>query len=711
MPLRPLSLCAAVLLACLAAPDVQAQSHVRTEGIVAPGGLPVDPVTLPPDWERPLEPLAEVLVDADLDRIPDRARAEDTEVLVAGRVSAGTGMLRTDLGEVYVEDGTGGLRLILTVDAPSVVAGDSVLVHGALSFRDGMAEIVAPSIQRVPAPPRQLTPKRLDERDPDLERFEGELVEVHGDVIQVDSVATPAGTTAGHVMLLLSGKSLVQVFVYARRAAPFSLARFEVGDFVRVRGVAAQHDVQEPYNGSYVIYPITGSDVQRAGLPPSVYRWAAGIVGSLLALALLWGFVMRRLVRRQTERLRVSERRYGHLFDAVADPVLVLDPDKGARVLEANRPARRAFNITADGVRPDGTVALLSALAADADEASFHLAEAHRRGSASTVLEIRGEDDARVPFELSTRLLDLDGDEVLVTVARDVTERRTYELGLLQAMDTAETARAEAEAAAQLKSAILANMSHEIRTPLTAILGFSDILREEVPDDLQEYAETVHSGATRLLSTLNDILDYARLDADAEQLVAEPFDVVAQTRSTVQLLGTLAQQRGLALHFSSDATEYVATQSATAMGRVVMNLVGNGIKFTEQGEVSVSLHAQDDFFAVRVRDTGCGIGEAFLPRLFEAFAQESDGHDRSYEGTGLGLSITKRLVDLMGGTIRVWSKKGEGTLFEASIPRVAPGAIASFGAPGEIESPTVWQGAPAPALPHLGNVKPSGVAA
>ena len=700
---RLLPICVGAALAVgLGAPSAHAQAP-------ASGAAPESAQPVPSDWDRTLEPIGEVLADADGDLVPDRLRA-DPEVLVAGRISAGSGMLRTDRNEVYLQDGTGGLRLLLTVDAPLVVTGDSVLVHGALSFRNGMAEIVAPSVQRVSGPPRLLTPEVLAEQDPDLEQFEGELVEIQGDVIQVDSVSTGAGT-AGHVMLILSGKSLVQVFVYARRAAPFSLARFEVGDYVRVRGVAAQHDLAEPFNGGYVVYPVTASDVERVGVAPSVYRWAAGIVGSLLGVALLWGLVMRRMARLQTERLRISERRYGHLFDAVADPVLVLDPGKGARVLEANRPARRAFGIGADGTRADGTVALLSALAADADEASHHLAEAHRLGSASTVLEIRGEDDARIPFELSTRHLDLNGDEVLVTVARNVTERRHYELGLLQAMETAEAARAEAEAAAQLKSAILANMSHEIRTPLTAILGFSDILREEVPDDLQEFAETVHAGATRLLGTLNDILDYARLDADAETLVAEPFDVVAQTRSTVQLLGTLAQQRGLALHFSSDAVEYVATQSATAMGRVVMNLVGNGIKFTERGEVAVSVHAQEDFFAVRVRDTGCGISEAFLPRLFEAFTQESDGHDRSHEGTGLGLSITKRLVDLMGGTIRVWSRKGEGTLFEVSVPRVAPDAIASFGAPGEIASPTVWQGAPAPALPHLGNLKAPGVPA
>ena len=698
--LTRLALLLALALAPLLAPAPPAQAQTRA-------GLPADVEPLPPDWDRPLESIAAVLADADGDLVPDRLGAggsdADRAVLVAGRVTAGSGMLRSDVGEVYVQDGTAGLRLLLAPGGQPVVAGDSVLVHGALSFRAGMAEIAVPSVRHVPSDARLVPPRALAEQDPNLEAFEGELVEVHGDVIQVDSVGV-AGRTAGHVMLLLSGKTTVQVFVYARRASPFSLDRFEVGDFVRVRGIAAQHDLAAPFNGGYVVYPLAEAGVKRVGVAPSVYRWGALAIASLLAVALLWGFVMRRLVRRQTERLHISERRYGHLFDAVADPVVVLDGDKGARVLEANLPAQRAFGVASDGTR-GGAHVLLAALAADSEEAAFHLSDVHRLGSASTTLELHDADGARVPYEVSTRLLDLEGARVLVSVARDVAERRTYELGLLQAMQTAEEAREEAEAAAALKSAILANMSHEIRTPLTAILGFSDILREEVEEDLREFAETVHGGATRLLHTLNDILDYARLDADAETLVAEPFDVVAHTRESVQMLGPLAQERSLALHFSADAPSYSATQSATAVGRVLVNLVGNAIKFTERGEVAVTFHAAEDFFALRIRDTGRGISDGFLPDLFEAFTQESGGHDRSHEGTGLGLSITKRLVELMGGTIRVWSKPGEGTLFEVSLPRSAPGAITSFGVPTEVDSPAVWQGASAPGLPHLGNLK------
>jgi signal transduction histidine kinase len=255
-----------------------------------------------------------------------------------------------------------------------------------------------------------------------------------------------------------------------------------------------------------------------------------------------------------------------------------------------------------------------------------------------------------------------------------VTERRAYEHGLLSAISAAEEAREQAEEAARLKSAILANMSHEVRTPLTAILGFADILREEVADDLYEYADTIRTGGQRLLDTLNDILDYARLDAERAGVLPEPIDAAVVVRESVALLAPLAQQKGLGLHLQSTASSVPATHSAPALGRVVTNLVGNAIKFTERGEVRVSLHAAPDFFAVRVQDTGVGISETFLPELYEAFKQESDGHGRGFEGTGLGLAITKRLVDLMGGEIRVWSRKGEGSLFEVALPLHAPNA-------------------------------------
>ena len=641
-----LLLCAAALVGALGAPRALAQDA----------------------WTRPAQPIGILTADMDDDGVPEGV---GDSVFVAGRVSAGTGVLRADLNEVYLQDGTGGIRLILGREAPQVFTGDSLLVRGALAFRDGMAEIVDPAFRGIQAEPRVPDHVRLDLQTSTLERHESELVEVEGTVVETDS------TSDGWMMVLLVREELVQVFAYHNRLGePIPMGRlFEKGDYVRASGIAVQYDPVAPYTGGYLILPRAAADVRRAGLPPSFFRWAALAVGLLLAVALLWMALLRREVRRRATLLSESETRYGHLFDAAGDVVLVHDADDDGLIIEANKVAQLSFGIDADGER-GGTELGLADLAADPDEARRHLLDARRRGQALDVIEM-GVEEGAVPFEVSTRRLALPTGDVFVSVARDVASRRAYEHGILQAMQEAEKAREEAEAAARLKSAILANMSHEIRTPLTAIIGFADILAEEAPVQLLDHVDAIQTGGTRLLETLNSVLDLSRLDAEQGTLAAEPFDAAAALRESVGLLGPLAKKKHIGLHIEADAPTLPVRQSRSGLDRVVTNLVGNAIKFTERGEVRVSLHSAATYFALRVRDSGVGIDEAFLPELFEPFKQESQGHARSHEGTGLGLAITKRLVERMGGEIRVWSRKGEGTLFEVALPRVGPGARAS----------------------------------
>ncbi|WP_412069495.1 ATP-binding protein [Rubrivirga sp. IMCC43871] len=636
-------------------------------GLLAPAAAAQDAPPAP-DWTRSIDAISTLLADRDGDLVPDQLGAP---ALVAGRVTVGTGVLRSDIAEIYVQDGTGGLRLFLPPDAARVLSGDSVMVSGTLGFRAGMAEMVAPSIRTVTGTEGDVSPIRLNaverergRRGPDIEGHEGEVVEVEGRVLEI------ADSPSGQALVILSGTDLIQVFSYTARPEPVVFDALRIGDYVRVTGVASQSDPEAPFTGGYVVYPLVQADVRKSGLSPTEYRYS--VIGAvvLLLVALLWAVALRRQVRRRSEALRASEVRYGHLFDAAADPVVVLDVNRGGEIVEANRAAQKAFGIDVNGDRADGRPVRLSELAADEQESALHLAEAEARGAASGTLELLDGDGTAVPYEIATR--QLRDRSTFVAVARNVTERRNYEHGLLTAISAAEEAREQAEEAARLKSSILANMSHEIRTPLTAILGFADILREEVPEDLYEYADTIHGGGQRLLDTLNDILDFARLDAERASVLPESIDAAVVVRESVGLLAPLAQRKGLGLHLQSSSTSVPAVHSASALGRVITNLVGNAIKFTEKGEVRVSLHAAPTFFAIRVQDTGVGIADAFLPELYEAFKQESDGHRRDFEGTGLGLAITKRIVDLMGGEIRVWSKKGEGTLFEVALPMESP---------------------------------------
>lgn len=222
-------------------------------------------------------------------------------------------------------------------------------------------------------------------------------------------------------------------------------------------------------------------------------------------------------------------------------------------------------------------------------------------------------------------------------------------------------------------SRLLTNLSHEIRTPLNAILGFADVLGEEVPDALTSYVDPIRDNGHRLLDTLNSLLELARLHAGDTRLALEELDLVAETRAAVDRVCNRLQPHHLALSVSTDAPILKGWWDCALLRSIVANLVMNAIKFTEQGSVRVHLAAEESDVVLSVADTGCGISAEFLPHLFDAFRQESDGLTRDYEGTGIGLAVSKQFVELMGGRIDVRSEVGIGTTFEIRLPRTPGG--------------------------------------
>ena len=266
--------------------------------------------------------------------------------------------------------------------------------------------------------------------------------------------------------------------------------------------------------------------------------------------------------------------------------------------------------------------------------------------------------------------------ERLHGICLDVTDEVERARVLLEAMEEAEAAREQAEYAreqaeemARLKSAFLANMSHEIRTPLTAIIGFAQILGEEVSPKQRELVEPIEQSGKRLLSTLNSVLDLARLKSEGVVLNIEPIDVAEEVHELTEMLRPQASAKGLSLIVNAPVCGVIACADRPALNRVLTNLISNAIKFTEVGRITVSTEQTDSMVFIRVRDTGRGIGIEFLPSLFEEFRQESTGVTRSHEGSGLGLAITKGLVDLMQGTIKVDSTVGKGSMFTVTLPR------------------------------------------
>jgi len=395
---------------------------------------------------------------------------------------------------------------------------------------------------------------------------------------------------------------------------------------------------------------------------------AAGLAATLLLMAAAWVGLLRRRVRSQTEAIRQNEEKYRSLVANI--------PDVTWRVEEAGRVAfispnvERVLGFTADEVYGRGDHPF---------RARVHPDDLHKVKGAFQALFATGRG-----YDVECRVRRKDGewiwvhDRAVATYEKDDTR---YADGLLsditarkQAEEDMRWAKEAAEAANRAKSDFLANMSHEIRTPMNAIMGMTDlVLDTELSPEQRADLNTVKCSADSLLSLINDILDFSKIEARKLKLEEIPFNLRDSVEATVKALAIRAAQKKLELVCHCEpAVPAAVLGDPGPLRQVVLNLVGNAIKFTEHGEVAVQVDKLSEtsdkvtlHFAVS--DTGIGIPSDKQQAIFEAFVQADTSSTRRFGGTGLGLAIATQLVGMMGGQIWVESEVGRGSTFHFTV--------------------------------------------
>jgi PAS domain S-box-containing protein len=371
--------------------------------------------------------------------------------------------------------------------------------------------------------------------------------------------------------------------------------------------------------------------------------------------------------RRAEEALRESELKYRQMFESLEDVYYQADERGIIQILSPS-----VFRL--GGWRPEELIGRpVSDVYDDPSERDglLTLLQKHRYVKDYEV-SLKKKDGSVLPFSVGAQLLfDAQGRfKGVAGILRDIGERKVAEAKIRQTNLQLAEATSQAEAASCAKSEFLANMSHEIRTPMNGVIGMTGLLLDtDLTPDQRQYTEIARKSAETLLSLINDILDFSKIEARKLDLEVLDFDLRTTVEDTAEMLAFKAEEKGLELvcHIGHDVPSHLRGDPGR-LRQILTNLGSNAIKFTSEGEVVIRVSVAGKTgtqarLRFEVQDTGIGIPADKLRTLFSPFTQVDSSTTRKYGGTGLGLSISKRLVELMGGSVGLESKEGEGSLF------------------------------------------------
>ncbi|MCE0482695.1 MAG: response regulator [Methylacidiphilales bacterium] len=389
------------------------------------------------------------------------------------------------------------------------------------------------------------------------------------------------------------------------------------------------------------------------------------------ATLILAGFLifrpMVKLIFDENVQLQASERQLTAIFDTVGEAIF--SADGMGKILSVNSEAARLWEYEIKGLVGQ-SVDYLFSQSGFFEESCEQVTK--NKGLINIETEAISRNGRRFPVEIAFDRTKVDRETIYILAGRDITERREYENRLLEAKEMA-------EAGERTKAEFLANMSHEIRTPMNGVIGMTGLLLEtELTPSQHEYVETIRTSGEALLTIINDILDFSKIEAGRFTLNQKPFDLRACIEESLDLITPQAREKHLDLsQLIHEDVPTTFTGDQHRLRQVLLNLVGNAIKFTSEGEVSLEAGAclltgtdavTSEFgelweISFAIRDSGIGISHDKMEHLFKAFSQVDSSASRAYGGTGLGLAISKRLIELMGGSVSVTSEVGRGSTF------------------------------------------------
>jgi PAS domain S-box-containing protein len=612
------------------------------------------------------------------------------------RVKVSATVLHQVLGErVYLQQGEQTL-LVLSDSQMPLTPGDQIDAVGLLGREGKRTLLRAATYRRVgyTAPPAPM----------EVSHFEGPVDALDGRLVTVKGFVLNAFQQPGSARLSLQSEKTVFEAKLATTDRNAALTRMARGTGLELTGIFKAPLQDSGAFQGFEIQLRSPADVRVFQRPRVLTAQravaAAGVLGGLAMLGVIWVAALRRRVQRQTEQIRAQlerevglEDRHRSIVENASD--FIFTTDLAGRLTSFNPAGER---LTGYAKAAALQMSLRDLIVTTERDGAFLNPGAHPADRTVTFQgQLKTRDGRLVWIETNSRLVYTGGQPAgVLGVVRDISERKQVEEEMKRARDAAESAT-------RAKSEFVANMSHEVRTPMNAVLGMCNLLLDTPLNSTQrDFAETIRHGAEALLNVLNDILDFSKMEARRLQLEMVDFDLRRVLEGTAALMRPRAADKGLSITIEVPADLPCAVRGDPGRVRqVVMNLLGNAVKFTERGQITLSARLESQsadlrVYRVEVVDTGMGLSPEQQARLFQPFSQADTSTTRRFGGTGLGLAISKQIVELLGGQCGVRSRLGAGSTFWFTM-QLAPAEALPEPSPTLPPAPSHEPPSPAPA--------------